>query len=68
MLRVFEGVKYALAHAPILSLPVFGKRFDVIRGASLLDIGTLFLQKGRPIAFESHKLTLAERNNTTSEQ
>jgi hypothetical protein len=57
----FEGVKYALTHAPALSLPIFGERFEVICDASLLGIGAVLLQKGRPIAFESRKLTPAEK-------
>ncbi len=64
----FEGVKYALTHAPVLSLPIFGERFEVICDASLLGIGAVLLQKGRPIAFESRKLTPAEKNYTTGEQ
>ena len=39
----FEGVKYALTHAPVLSLSIFGERFEVICDASLLDIGTILL-------------------------
>ena len=64
----FEGVKYALAHAPVLNLQIFGERFKVIYDVSLLAIGLVLFHKGRPIAFESRKLTHAERNYTTSEQ
>ena len=64
----FEGVKYALTHAHVLNLPIFGERFEVICDASLLGIGAVLLQKGRPIAFESCKLTPAEKNYTTGEQ
>ena len=34
----------------------------------MLGIGAVLLQKGRPIAFESRKLTRAEKNYTTGEQ
>lgn len=64
----FEGVKYALTHAPVLILPTFGERFEVICDASLVGIGAVLLQNGKPIAFESRKLTPAERNYTTGEQ
>jgi hypothetical protein len=37
--KSFEGVKYALTHAHVLSLPIFGERFEVICDASLLGIG-----------------------------
>ena len=68
--KYFEGVKYALIHAHVLSLPVpiFGERFEVIRAASLLGIGAILLQICRPIAFESRKLTHAEKNYTTCGQ
>ena len=66
--KSFEGVKYALTHAPVLSLPIFGERFEVICDASLLGIGAVLLFIGRPIAFESRKLTPAEKNYTTGEQ
>ena len=61
----FDGVKYALTHAHVLSLPIFGERFEVICDASLLGIRAVLLQNGRPIAFESRKLTPAEKNYTT---
>ena len=64
----FEGVKYALTHVHVLSLLIFGERFEVICDASLLGIGVVLLQKDRPIAFESRKLTPAEKNYTTGEQ
>ena len=63
----FEGVKYALTHAPVLSLPIFGERFEVICDASLLGIGVVLLHIGRPIVFESHKLTPPKRNYYTCE-
>ena len=64
----FKGVKYALIHAHVLSLPLFGERFEVICDASLLGIGTFLLHKGRPIAFESCKLIHAKKNHSTCEQ
>ena len=57
----FEGVKYALNHMPILNLPIFGKRFEVICDVSLLGIGTIFLQEGRlhyVMFWAQHKLWL----------
>ena len=64
----FEEVKYALTHAPVLILPNFGERFEVICDASLEGIGTILLQNGKPIAFESCKLLFAKRNYITCEQ
>ena len=64
----FEGVTYALTHAHVLNFPIFGERFEVIYDASLLDIGAVFLWKGRPIEFASRKLTSVEKNYTIGEQ
>ena len=64
--KSFEGVEYALTHAPILNLPIFGERVEVICDASLLGVGIVLLQTGRLVAFESRKLTHAEKN--TGEQ
>ena len=64
----FEGIKYALTHVPILILPKFGERFEVICDASIVGVGAVLLQDGKLIAFESRKLTSAERNYTTGEQ
>lgn len=67
----FESIKHALTHAPVLVLPDFdpnAARFEVIADASLHGIGAVLLQGGRPIAFESHKFSPAERNYDTGEQ
>ena len=66
--EAFEGVKYALTHTPVLNLPIFGEKFEVICDASLLGTWTIVLPKGRPIAFGSRKLTHVEKNYTTGEQ
>jgi hypothetical protein len=69
----FEGVKYALTHAPVLVLPDFAaaqkdQPFEVIADASGGGIGAVLLQGGRPIAFESKKFTPAELNYDTSQK
>jgi hypothetical protein len=66
--EAFDKVKYALTHAPVLALPTFDESFEVIRNASIVGIGAILLQKGRPIAFESRKLSPVENNYTTGEQ
>jgi hypothetical protein len=66
--EAFDKVKYALTHAPVLALPTFGEPFEVICDASIVGIGAILLQEGRLIAFESRKLSPAEKNYTTGEQ
>lgn len=66
--RAFQWVKDALASAPTLVPPDFGKDFTVTVDASGTGIGAVLEQDGRPVAFESRKLTPAERNYTTTEQ
>jgi len=66
--KAFETVKYALTHAPVLSLPDFTKPFEVICDASIEGLGAVLLQQDKPLAFESRKLIPAEINYTTGEQ
>ena len=68
MPRVFNNVKYALTHAPVLALPTFNEPFEVVCGASIVGIGVILLQKRRSIAFESGKFCPAKNSYTTEEQ
>ena len=66
----FEQVKQALTEAPTLALPDFANpmEMEVICDASTGGIGAVLTQFGRPLAFESKKLTDAEKNWTTTDQ
>ena len=52
----------------VLSLPIFGERYEAICDVSLLGTGVILLQKARPIVFESRKFTPTKRNYTIGEQ
>ena len=66
----FEAVKHALSHAPVLAMPDYTEPFEleVICDASIKGIGAVLLQHGKPIAYESKKLTQTEKNWMTGDQ
>jgi RNase H-like domain found in reverse transcriptase/Reverse transcriptase (RNA-dependent DNA polymerase)/Integrase zinc binding domain/Chromo (CHRromatin Organisation MOdifier) domain len=66
--RAFEDLKLALVTAPVLKIPDFSQPFTVVCDASIVGIGAVLMQEGRPTAYESHKLTSAEVNYGTGEQ
>jgi transposase InsO family protein len=66
--QAFDAIKQALTQAPCLAFPDFSKPFEVHTDASLAGLGAVLYQEGRPIAFESRRLTPAEINYPTGEQ
>jgi hypothetical protein len=54
-----------LTHAPLLQLPDFGKTFELECDASGIRIGGVLLQKGKPIAYFSEKLSGPSLNYST---
>ncbi len=64
----FQLLKQKLISAPVLRLPDFTKPFVVTTDASGFGIGAVLLQDGYPIAYESRKLTSAERKFHTPDR
>jgi hypothetical protein len=64
----FEAIKTALANAPTLKLPDFDIPFEVLVDASNIALGAVLIQEARPCAYESKKLSAAERKWTTTER
>src|SRR3569623_1702650 len=62
------ALKHCLTEAPPLISPDVSKPYEVVTDASTVGIGAVLLQDNRPIAFESRKLSDAEKIYTTTEQ
>jgi hypothetical protein len=56
----FDGIKYALTNAPVLTSPNESNTYEVVCDACGVEIGAVLLQDGCPIAYESRKLSGAE--------
>jgi hypothetical protein len=66
--EAFETLKGILVKAPVLKLPNFDKDFEIHSDASDFAIGGVLVQDGRPVAFESKKLSKTERRWPTHEK
>jgi hypothetical protein len=58
--HAFQGLKYALSHAPNLAVPDPPKGYELVCDASGFGCGAVLLQDEKPVAFWSYKLTPAE--------
>ena len=61
-------IKSAVSAAGVLAIPDPHKQFTVATDASDLAIGAVLEQDGRPVAFESRKLSPAKRKYRTHEK
>jgi hypothetical protein len=59
--EAFETLKGILVKAPMLKLLDFDKDFEIHSNASDFAIGGVLVQEGKPMAFESKKLSGTER-------
>jgi hypothetical protein len=66
--EAFETLKGILVKAPVLKLPNFGKDFEIHFDASDFAIGGILMQNGRPVTFESKKLSEIEQIWPTHEK
>jgi hypothetical protein len=66
--EAFEILKGILVKVPVLKLPDFNKEFEIHSDASNFAIGGVLVQEGRPVAFESKKLSEMERRWPTHEK
>jgi RNase H-like domain found in reverse transcriptase/Reverse transcriptase (RNA-dependent DNA polymerase)/Integrase zinc binding domain len=66
--KAFELMKKIIGKETLLSYPNFNKPFDIHTDASHTQLGAVLSQDGRPIAFYSRKLSLAQTRYTTTER
>jgi len=66
--NAFDEMKHVFTRETLLVYPDFNKPFDIHTDASLYQLGTCILQNGKPIAFYSRKLNLAQTRYTTTER
>ena len=63
----FDSIKTIIAHDVVLAYPNFEEEFEIYTDASTRQLGAVIVQKNRPIAFFSRKLTRAQTKYSITE-
>jgi hypothetical protein len=66
--KAFEEIKQKVSQDTLLAFPDFEKEFNVYTDTSYKQLGAVSIQEGKPLAFYSRKLSLAQTRYTTGEQ
>jgi len=66
--KAFQQVKDALCNAPVLQIFDPAKETQVVADASGFAVGAVLLQDGLPVAYESRKLNVHEKNYSVSDK
>src|SRR5687767_2274320 len=66
--QAFDEMKRAISRETLLAYPNFNEVFEIHTDASLYQLGACISQNGKPIAFYSRKLKLAQTRYRTTER
>ena len=66
--QAFNEIKAEIGKEVLLSYPDFNSTFEIHTDASQTQLGAAIMQHGRPIAFYSRKLSIAQSKYTTTER